>query len=210
MGTRRGVVLDRDGTLIDVVRDAELGVVTTAFHPRQVALLPGVVEGLRALSGAGFVLAVATNQPGAAKGQVPRSAIEATNAELARQLEASGIRLEAFEVCLHHPEGRPGGDASLVVACACRKPKPGMLLAIVRKLDLDPASSWMIGDSPADVEAARAAGLRSGLVADPARCELCPMRPSAGFPGSPPPELRAARISSLAEQILALGGAPRA
>jgi len=29
----RGIVLDRDGTLIDVVRDADLGVITPAFHP---------------------------------------------------------------------------------------------------------------------------------------------------------------------------------
>ena len=46
---RRGVILDRDGTLSDVVRDEESGLVSVAFHPSHVRLLPGVLEGLRAL-----------------------------------------------------------------------------------------------------------------------------------------------------------------
>ena len=45
-----GVILDRDGTLIDVVRDEETGVISTAFHPDQIAILPGVLEGLRLLA----------------------------------------------------------------------------------------------------------------------------------------------------------------
>jgi beta-phosphoglucomutase-like phosphatase (HAD superfamily) len=38
----------------------------------------------------------------------------------------------------------------------------------------------MVGDSAADVEAGAAAGLRTALVFPSNRCELCPLRASAG------------------------------
>ena len=58
--TPRLALLDRDGTLIDVVRDEETGTITTAFHPNQLRLLEGVVEGLTALVEAGYLLAIVT------------------------------------------------------------------------------------------------------------------------------------------------------
>ncbi|WP_437616452.1 HAD-IIIA family hydrolase [Sorangium sp. So ce834] len=200
---RRGIVLDRDGTLIDVVRDPELGVVVTAFHPDQIRLLPGALEGLRRLADAGFLLAIATNQPGAAKGQVPWGAIERTNRALVDGLRAAGVEIAALAVCPHHPEGGPGGDPALIGPCDCRKPKPGMLAGLARDLDLDVAASWMIGDAPSDVAAARAVGMRAGLLLDRRRCELCPLRGEADLPC---PDRAAPRLDLLAAEILA---APR-
>jgi D-glycero-D-manno-heptose 1,7-bisphosphate phosphatase len=169
-------ILDRDGTLIDVVRDEETGAIVTAFHPSQLRLLPGAVEGLRALAGAGYLLAMATNQPGPAKGQISRAAVARTNAALLGLLEAQGVSIAAVEVCEHHPEGGPGGDPSLVRVCDCRKPRPGMLRSLLARLGADPARSWAIGDSAADVEAGRAAGVRTALILPASRCELCPLR----------------------------------
>ena len=157
-------ILDRDGTLIDVVRDEETGAIVTAFHPDQLRLLPGAVEGLRALASAGFVLAVATNQPGPAKGQISRGAVARTNAALVSLLETHGVRIAAVEVC------------ELVRACDCRKPGSGMFRSLLARLGADPARSWAIGDSAADLEAGRAAGLRTALLMPRARCELCPLR----------------------------------
>jgi D-glycero-D-manno-heptose 1,7-bisphosphate phosphatase len=195
---RPGVILDRDGTLIDVVRDDETGTVSVAFHPNQLVLLPGVVDGLRALAREGFVLAMATNQPGPAKGQFSREAVERTNRALAERLLEAGISLAATEVCMHHPEGGVGGDPSLVRACECRKPKPGMLLSLIQRLNLDPAASWMVGDSAGDVDAARAAGLNAALVFAQNRCELCPLR------GGPPrtAEVVAPRFDQMVERLL--------
>lgn len=196
---KRGVVLDRDGTLIDFVRDAEIGCVVTAFHPAQIRLLPGVIEGLRALAEAGFALAIATNQPGAAKGQIPREAIERTNVALVAMLRDAGITIAKIEVCLHHPEGGPGGDASLVTACECRKPKGGMMRSICEELGLDPRASWMIGDTMSDVEAGAAAGMRTALIADLGRCELCPLKGESAPTG---PDLVGPRLDSLARQVV--------
>jgi D-glycero-D-manno-heptose 1,7-bisphosphate phosphatase len=197
---RRGILLDRDGTLIDVVRDPELGVVVTAFHPDQIRLLPGALEGLRRLADAGYLLAIATNQPGAAKGQVPWEAIERTNRALLDRLREAGVAIAALAVCPHHPEGGPGGDPALIGPCDCRKPQPGMLTSLARDLDLDVSASWMIGDSPGDVAAARAAGMRAGLIMDRRRCELCPLRGEADLPC---PDRAAPRLDLLASEILA-------
>ncbi|AKT40828.1 D-glycero-alpha-D-manno-heptose-1,7-bisphosphate 7-phosphatase [Chondromyces crocatus] len=205
MAGRPGIILDRDGTIIDVVRDPELGVVTTAFHPRQLRLLPGALEGMQQLVAAGFTLAIATNQPGAAKGQIPWDAIERTNGALLDLLRSEGVPIEALEVCPHHPEGGPGGDPALVGPCACRKPAPGMMTKLARTLHLEPSSTWVIGDTPSDVTAARAAGMKAALVFDPRRCELCPLRggPEASCP-STRPDLAAPRIDRLAESIIAI------
>src|SRR5215469_7578302 len=119
----RLAILDRDGTIIDVVRDEETGAISVAFHPKQLRLLTGAVEGMRALQDAGFTLAMATNQPAPAKGQFSADAVRATNAALVEKLAAQGVRIAAVEVCMHHPEGGEGGDPALAVACDCRKPK---------------------------------------------------------------------------------------
>ena len=198
----RGAILDRDGTLIDFHRDAELGAVVSAFHPDQIRLLPGVIEGLGALADAGFTLAIATNQPGAAKGQIPLAAIERTNRALVEMLAREGVTIAAVAVCLHHPEGGPGGDPALVQACACRKPAPGLITELIGRLGLDARATWMIGDTDADVEAARRAGVRSGLLLDTRRCELCPLR-GGERDGAIRPDLVAPRFDRLAAAILA-------
>jgi D-glycero-D-manno-heptose 1,7-bisphosphate phosphatase len=207
----KGVILDRDGTLIDFHRDEELGAVVSAFHPHQIRLLPGVIEGLRLFAEAGYLLAIATNQPGAAKGQTSWAAIERTNEALVAKLRRHGISIAAVAVCGHHPDGGPGGDARLVRACDCRKPAPGLLLALCRDLDLDPDASIMIGDTEADLEAARRAGLRAGILRDAARCELCPGRARPAdltpdihlAPGPLQPPIVAARLDALARCLLA-------
>lgn len=197
MGERglRGAILDRDGTLIDVVRDEDTGFVGVAFHPSHVRFLPGAVEGLRALVDAGFVLSIATNQPGPAKGQFSVAAVERTNAALVERLAAEGIAVKSVRVCMHHPSVAP---------CACRKPAPGLLLDAAAEMGVAISDCWMIGDSSSDVAAAHAAGARAGLVFDPRRCELCPLRngPAANAPDLP--DVQGATLVEIAAKIVQL------
>jgi D-glycero-D-manno-heptose 1,7-bisphosphate phosphatase len=199
------VILDRDGTLIDVVRDEETGTVSVAFHPDHLRLLPGVIEGLKLLVGAGYGLAIATNQPGPAKGQISATAVERTNQALLSMFAEQGIEIAALEVCFHHPSGGPGGDVRWVGECTCRKPKPGLLLNCIERASFDVARTWMIGDSASDIEAAQAAHVRSALVFALNRCELCPLRSGPPAPASDGlrPELVAARFDDLVKAILA-------
>jgi D-glycero-D-manno-heptose 1,7-bisphosphate phosphatase len=207
MGERevtRVAIVDRDGTIIDVVRDEETGTTGVAFHPDQLRFLPGAVDGLRALQGAGFMLAIATNQPAPAKGQFSAAAVQRTNDALVARLAAEGVRIAAIEVCMHHPEGGPGGDPALVRDCDCRKPKAGMVRALLSRLSGDAAVSWMVGDSEGDVRAGRAAGVKTALVFASNRCELCPLRPAAGGPERLSPDAHGATLVDVAGAIARL------
>jgi D-glycero-D-manno-heptose 1,7-bisphosphate phosphatase len=195
-------ILDRDGTIIDIVRDEETGAITVAFHPGQLRLLEGAVEGMKTLQSAGFALGIATNQPAPAKGQFSAAAVKKTNEALVALLEERGVHIAALEVCMHHPQGGEGGDPALVQACDCRKPRAGMLRTLIGRLGADQARSWMIGDAAGDVEAGRAAGLRTGLVFATNRCELCPLRTG---PASLRPDVYGASLADVATAIVEHG-----
>jgi D-glycero-D-manno-heptose 1,7-bisphosphate phosphatase len=45
--------------------------------------------------------------------------------------------------------------------CACRKPKPGMILNAAQNLQVNPANGWLIGDQARDIVAGKAAGCRT-------------------------------------------------
>ena len=196
----KGIILDRDGTLIDFYRDHERGIVTPAFHPRHMRLLPGVVDGLCKLRDAGFAFAIATNQPDAAKGRLPREAIERTNAALVERLGEHDIVIERLEACLHCPERFDGSDPALTIECDCRKPKPGMLESILSACAWDRDESWMFGDTASDLGASHAASIRFGLLQRPNRCELC-VFDQVSLRGVEP-ALCAATIDALADGVL--------
>jgi D-glycero-D-manno-heptose 1,7-bisphosphate phosphatase len=198
---RRVAIFDRDGTIIDVVRDEDSGFVGVAFHPSQLKLLRGAVAGLRAFASAGFQIAIATNQPGPAKGQFSIAAVERTNAALVSMLAVEGVKVDYLAVCMHHESGGPEGDVALVKSCLCRKPAPGLLFEILNALGAEPSGSWMFGDSPGDVAAGFAAGLRTAMVFDPKRCELCPLRGGAATQARPP-DLYGPSLEHLAALVL--------
>ena len=58
--------------------------------------------------------------------------------------------------------------------CACRKPKPGLLLDAARKWDLDLPGVFLIGDRWSDILAAQSAGCRGILFETPySQAERC-------------------------------------
>ncbi len=199
-------MLDRDATLIDLVRDEETGTINTAFHPSHLRLLPGVVEGLRLLASHQFVLAIATNQPGPAKGYYSVEAVKKTNDALVALLSNEGVTIAEVAACWHHPVGAPSGDPALTFDCACRKPKPGMLLDLRASLGFDASQSWMIGDSAGDILAGQAAGMRTGLIFAETRCELCPLRAGVlAVEKRATPDVHGATLFAVAKAIVALG-----
>ena len=147
--SRRAIFVDRDGTLCE-----EVGYVNHASRTR---LLPRSLDAVRLARRAGYLVIVATNQSGVARGLFTEDLVREVNRLIAAQVEAAGERLDALYYCPHHPrEGRP----PYRVACDCRKPLPGMLLRAAREHDIDLARSWMVGDSLVDLEAGTAAGTR--------------------------------------------------
>lgn len=149
----RAVFLDKDGTLVENV--------PYNVDPRLLRLTPGTVEGLRLLRDAGFALIIATNQSGVARGYYGLPQVERMREALRTRLAEEGVDLAGYYVCPHHPAGSMPAYA---VDCACRKPKPGMLLRAERELGVDLGRSWMLGDILDDIEAGRRAGCRGVLV----------------------------------------------
>ncbi len=141
----RAVLFDRDGTLVhDVPYNGD---------PEQVELVPGAREAVDAVRAAGLAVGVVSNQSGIGRGLLTRGQVDAVNARVAELLGP----FDTWQLCPHAPEED----------CACRKPRPGMVLAAAAALGVDPTECVLIGDIGADVEAAQAAGARSVLVPTP-------------------------------------------
>lgn len=145
--------LDKDGTLVaDVPYNVD---------PALIRLTRGAGEGLRMLREAGFRLFVVSNQSGVARGFFSEEALGPVEARVRELLTDEGVEIEAFRWCPHHPEGTVERYG---IACDCRKPRPGMITSLAAERGIDLARSWMIGDTPADVQAGRLAGCRTILV----------------------------------------------
>ena len=95
-----------------------------------------------------------TNQSPVGRKLLTREGLDRIHAHLLDGIRAAGGRIDAIYLCPHHPDD----------ACACRKPKPGLLVQAAADLDLDLAGSYFIGDAATDVRAAHAAGCRAVLV----------------------------------------------
>jgi histidinol-phosphate phosphatase family protein len=187
----RAAFFDRDGVVNELVRDPTTGLPESPLVPGDVALRPGAAGALKRLRSAGYLLIGISNQPAAAKGSVTLEQLRSVQARVEELLGAEQFEADAFRLCFHHPEGVV---AELARVCDCRKPAPGMLLAAAAELDIDLASSWMIGDTDSDVAAGAAAGCRTVLVEDPAS--------SHKRVGDSQPDARAADLDGAVEYIL--------
>jgi D-glycero-D-manno-heptose 1,7-bisphosphate phosphatase len=76
------------------------------------------------------------------------------HALLVAALSKHGIFLDGIFACPHHPLSSDPTQRD----CQCRRPKPGLILAGARDLNLDLAGSTLIGDQPSDLAPARAPG----------------------------------------------------
>ncbi len=144
---RKGLlVVDRDGTLIE--ERHYLG------DRAGVALLPGVVEGLRAFAANGYELAIVTNQSGIGRGFFDEQALADVHRELRQQLAQNGITIHGIWHCPHHPDH----------GCACRKPAPLLLERAMQELGYEPAQCLVVGDKACDIELGARLGVRTALV----------------------------------------------
>ena len=150
---RPAVFLDRDGT---IVREVDY-----LRSTRYLRLLPGAAGAIRQLNLAGYVVVVATNQSGIARGLLTEDDLEGIHRTLIERLAKRGARIDAIYYCPHHPEAPVERYRR---RCRCRKPQAGMLARAARDLKLDLSRSVAVGDSARDIEAGRRAGCRTVLV----------------------------------------------
>jgi D-glycero-D-manno-heptose 1,7-bisphosphate phosphatase len=151
------IVLDRDGVLNRTVPNPAEPRPDSPLAVSEAEVFPWVPGVLRDLTAAGYALAVASNQPAAAKGKTTRAVLDAVHAEILRQAQADGGVILSSHICFHRSED----------GCACRKPATGLLVeAFARHTACAPAASWMVGDRATDVLAGAAFGLRTAFLGE--------------------------------------------
>ncbi len=137
---KSAVFLDRDGVINRaIIRDGR------PYPPRtlnELSIYEDVSLNVQEFRKHGLEVVVVTNQPDVARGDITIDRFNEINDAIMTQ---TGIK--HFYVCLHVDEDK----------CGCRKPKPGMLLAAERELNIDLKSSYLVGDRWRDIEAGKRA-----------------------------------------------------
>jgi D-glycero-D-manno-heptose 1,7-bisphosphate phosphatase len=147
---KRAVFIERDGVL-------NLPRVEGKFQiaPRTIGELNincAVIEPLKKLHQAGFILIATTNQPGISRGYISRREIDLMHLRLIKTFPLSDIMM-----CPHDDADR----------CPCRKPKPGLFREAAFKWQLSLDHSFVISDKWQDAKAAQNAGCTSLLIESP-------------------------------------------
>ena len=135
----KAIFLDRDGT-INVEKDYLYKISDFEF-------LPGVIDALRQLQDAGYLLIIVTNQSGIARGYYTEDDYRLLNDWMLEELKNQGINTTAVYYCPHHPEAK---IAAYRINCGCRKPKLGMYELAVKEFNIDLSQSYAIGDKIRD------------------------------------------------------------
>jgi D-glycero-D-manno-heptose 1,7-bisphosphate phosphatase len=156
MTLRPAAFIDRDGVL-----NEDRGYV---HRIEDFVWLPGAIEALARLQQAGYALVIVTNQSGIARGLYTMADLDALNAHIEGELRRHGVALTGIYACPHHPQAV---QAAYRLDCACRKPKPGLILQAAREHSLALEALCLFGDRPRDIDAGRAAGVaRCWLIGD--------------------------------------------
>ena len=134
MNKFKTVFLDRDG-VINKERSDYIKSIS------ELEIFPNVAKNIELLKNAGFLVVVITNQSVINRGLITHETVDQIHDSIQNYLKSNGTSIDGFFYC--------------------RKPKPGLLHQAILELDIDPKSSWMIGDNNSDIEAATSIGCQA-------------------------------------------------
>ena len=149
---RPALFLDRDGVL-----NVDRGYVS---QTDDFEWIEGAIDCVKNFKDRGWFVFVVTNQSGIARGLYTEAEMEALHDHMAGDLEQHGTAIDRF---YHAPWHEEGEVARYRRASIDRKPGPGMLLKAMAEFPVNREQSFLIGDKPTDMEAAKAAGVGAFL-----------------------------------------------
>ncbi len=151
----KAIFLDRDGT-INVEKNYLYKIDDFEF-------LPGVVDAMKMLQEAGFLLIVITNQSGIGRGFYTEKDFKVLNDWMVSYLKGQGVIINAVYYCPHLPDA---AIRKYRMECECRKPKLGMFRQAVIEHEIDLSKSFSIGDKIRDCEICKSTQCKGFLVGD--------------------------------------------
>lgn len=138
---RKAIFLDRDG-VINKKRDDYVKFID------ELEIFPYVANSIKKFNDHNFLVVVVTNQSAVNRGLTTKNNVNQIHQTIKKHVEKENARIDQFYFCPHKPDEN----------CNCRKPKSGLLLKAITEFQIDPKSSWMIGDSDSDIEAGKLVG----------------------------------------------------
>jgi histidinol-phosphate phosphatase family protein len=112
---------------------------------KELEILPSIGVSIKKLKNNDYFVIVITNQ-----------------SSIQKHLQFFNTSIDKFYFCPHMPQEN----------CNCRKPKAGMLMQAISEFNIEPALSWMIGDSDSDIQAGLTAGCRTLKIDDNTNLQL--------------------------------------
>lgn len=152
---KKAIFLDRDGTInvekhyLHKIEDFEF--------------LPGVIEGLRLLVKANYLLVIITNQSGIGRGYYSEKDFHKLNDWMLETLDKQHVKVAKVYYCPHLPDANV---KEYRVDCECRKPKLGMYMQAVKDFDIDLSQSFVIGDKIRDCAICETTACHGFLISD--------------------------------------------
>lgn len=132
------IILDRDGVINQDSDDY-------IKSPDEFIPIAGSLEAITRLNHAGYLVLIATNQSGIARGLFSMDTLNQIHDKLKRLLNPYGGHVDGIFFCPHGPDDH----------CHCRKPQPGLYEEIARRLNTELDGVPAVGDSLRDLQAAQ-------------------------------------------------------
>jgi len=140
------IILDRDGV---INHDSDEYIKS----PDEWIAVPGSLEAIAELNRYQYHVVVVTNQSGITRGLLGIETLHRIHEKMHRLVHKAGGMIDAVLFCTSTDDNHPD-----------RKPNPGMLLELSKRLEVDLKGVPMVGDSLRDIQAARAVGAQPILV----------------------------------------------
>ncbi|WP_425449849.1 D-glycero-alpha-D-manno-heptose-1,7-bisphosphate 7-phosphatase [Dethiothermospora halolimnae] len=141
---KRAIFCDRDGVINDNTKHVN--------KPDDLTIYNEAKEGLKKLYNNEYELFVVTNQGGVELGYIGETQLDGIHEKMIKELKDYC----EFKEIVYCPDFHRKSD--------CRKPKPGMIVKLAKKYDIDLKNSWMIGDMETDITAGIKAGCKTGKI----------------------------------------------